>query len=364
MKSAICLFVTLFPLIIASVQAQTITINFDKDKAGEPPEGFTTALTGRGRPGVWVVVKDGTGNVLAQTDADKTGYRFPVCVFDGLTVKDADISARIKAISGQEDQGGGIVWRYRDKDNYYIVRANALEDNVVLYKVQNGKREDLPLKGSGRTYGKKVKVPAGQWNTLRVTAHGNLFTVWFNGLKLYEVEDGTFTEAGKVGLWTKADSVIHFDDLQVSKPPASVREQSGGKETGQTPIVVFVCEHGAAKSIVAAAHFNRLAEEQHLNLRAIARGTNPDSEISPKAVQGLQADGLAPGEGAPKKISKADLVGARRVITFCTLPDDYPGGVRVEHWGDDLPVGENYNKARDTLVERIRRLLGELRSEQ
>ena len=81
--------------------------------------------------------------------------------------------------------------------------------------MQNGKREDLPLKGEGRTYGKKTKVPPMQWNTLRVTAQGNHFTVYFNGAKLYEVEDGTFTGAGKVGLWTKADSVIHFDDLQI-----------------------------------------------------------------------------------------------------------------------------------------------------
>ena len=220
MKSTIWLFVTLFPLIIASLQAQTASINFDKDKAGEAPKGFTTALTGKGKPGVWVVMKDDTApsksNVLAQTDADRTGYRFPVCVYDGLTVKDADISVKIKAISGKDDQGGGIVWRYKDKDNYYIVRANALEDNVVLYKVQNGKREDLPLKGVGKTYGKKTKVPSMQWNTLRVTAAGNLFTVYFNGAKLYEVEDGTFTDAGKVGLWTKADSVIHFDDLTIT----------------------------------------------------------------------------------------------------------------------------------------------------
>jgi hypothetical protein len=201
------------------VFAQSTTINFDKDKVGEPPSNTTTVLTGGGRPGKWVVIKDAAsaehGNVLAQTDADPTGYRFPVCVFDNITAKDADISVKIKAISGKGDQGGGIVWRYRDKDNYYIVRANALEDNVVLYKVQNGKREDLPLKGAGRTYGKKAQVPSGQWNTLRVTAEGNLSTVYFNGAKLYEVEDDTFTEAGKVGLWTKADSVIYFDDLEV-----------------------------------------------------------------------------------------------------------------------------------------------------
>jgi len=206
--------------IAAGAFAQTTTINFDKDKVGEVPKGFTTALTGRGKPGAWVVMKDDTAPskdaVLAQTDADSTGYRFPVCVYDGLTAKDADISVKTKAISGKGDQGGGIVWRYKDKDNYYIVRANALENNVVLYRVLNGKREDLPLKGEGKTYGKKVKVPSGQWNTLRVTAAGNLFTVYFNGAKLYEVEDETFKDAGKIGLWTKADSVIHFDDLQVT----------------------------------------------------------------------------------------------------------------------------------------------------
>jgi hypothetical protein len=220
MKPYICLIAVTFLFAAASVWAQTTTVNFDQDKVGDAPKGFTTALSGGGKPGVWVVVKDETapskGNVLAQTDADKTGYRFPVCIYDGLTGKDVDVSVKIKAISGKGDQGGGLVWRYRDKDNYYIVRANALEDNVVLYKVQNGKREDLPLKGAGRTYGKQVKVPSGQWNTLRVTAQGNLFTVYFNGTMLYEVEDGTFTEAGKVGLWTKADSVIHFDELQVN----------------------------------------------------------------------------------------------------------------------------------------------------
>jgi len=209
-----------FLIVTSNAFAQTTIINFDKDKVGEPPKGFTTALTGRGNPGVWVVMKDDTapsnGNVLAQTDADTTGYRFPVCVYDGLTTKDADISVKIKAISGKVDQGGGIVWRYRDKDNYYIVRANALEDNVVIYRVLNGKREDLPIKGAGRTYGKKVKVPSGRWNTLRVTAQGNLFTVYFNGEQLYQAEDDTFKDAGKVGLWTKADSVIYFDDLQVT----------------------------------------------------------------------------------------------------------------------------------------------------
>jgi hypothetical protein len=126
------------------------------------------------------------------------------------------LSVRFKTISGRVDQAAGLVWRLKDANNYYIVRANALEGNVVLYKVQSGKRTDLPVKGEGRTYGKKASVPSGQWNELRVTATGNLFEVYLNNQKLYEVEDNTFPESGKVGLWTKADSVTHFDDLRVT----------------------------------------------------------------------------------------------------------------------------------------------------
>ncbi len=95
------------------------------------------------------------------------------------------------------------------------MRANALEDNVVLYKVERGRRTDLPVKGQGRTYGKAAKVPAGQWSTLRVVATGPRFEVSLNGGKLYEVEDATFAAAGRVGVWTKADSVTHFDDLTI-----------------------------------------------------------------------------------------------------------------------------------------------------
>lgn len=145
---------------------------------------------------------------------------------------------------------------------------------------------------------------------------------------------------------------------------AGGQKQGEGKSAEQTPVIIFVCEHGAAKSIVAAAHFNKLAEERHLNLRAIARGTNPDQEIAPKVVQGLRADGLVSGEAAPKKISKADLVGAQRIITFCQLPDDYAGGMRVANWDDLPPVGEDYNKFRDKLVERLRGLLEELKPEK
>jgi arsenate reductase (thioredoxin) len=142
------------------------------------------------------------------------------------------------------------------------------------------------------------------------------------------------------------------------------QSQDAEKQTEQAPVVIFVCEHGAAKSILSAALFNKLARERGLNLRAIARGTNPDPEISPKVTRGLQADGMVASEPAPKKISKADLISASRVITFCALPDDYPRSVQVENWDDVLPAIEDYGRARDKLTERINRLLEELKSKQ
>lgn len=203
-------------LALAVASAAGRTVDFNQDTVDQPPKGFEFGHTaGVGRPGKWVVQTDGSNKVLAQTDADSTRSRFPVAVLSDLTTTDVDLAVRFKPISGRVDQAAGLVWRYQDQDNYYIVRANALEDNVVLYKVQNGKRTDLPLKGQGRTYGKKSEVPGAQWSTLRVAATGPRFEVYLNGTKLYEVEDTTFTRAGKVGVWTKADSVTHFDDLTV-----------------------------------------------------------------------------------------------------------------------------------------------------
>jgi hypothetical protein len=198
------------------IHGATHKVDFSDDAVGQPPKGFEFGHTAKsGAPGKWIVQAEGTNKYLAQVDADRTRSRFPVAVLAGVTTADADLSVRFKAVSGTVDQAAGLVWRYQNEDNYYIVRANALEDNVVLYKVENGKRTDLPVKGEGRTYGKKAEVRGGQWSTLRVVASGPRFEVYFNGTKLYEVEDTTFTQAGKVGVWTKADSVTQFDDLTV-----------------------------------------------------------------------------------------------------------------------------------------------------
>ena len=195
-------------------------VTFDEQKAGEPPAGFTCGLTGQGRPGTWKIVGDATAptgpSALGQMDEDATSYRFPVCVLDGVSATDVDLSVRFKPVRGAKDQAAGLVWRYRDQDNYYVVRANALESNVVLYKVEGGKRADLKPKGAGlSTYGRKANVAAGAWGLLRVIARGNRFEVYLGSDKLLDVEDSTFSGIGKVGLWTKADSVTYFDDLRV-----------------------------------------------------------------------------------------------------------------------------------------------------
>src|SRR5687768_15847029 len=208
--------IVLFMSSLLILAAATKKVDFSNDTAGQPPAGFEFGHTaGVGSPGKWIVQEDGGNKVLAQVEADSTRNRFPVAVLSDVSPADVDLSVRFKPISGRVDQAAGLVWRYRDQDNYYIVRANALEDNVVLYKVEGGKRTDLPVKGEGRTYGKKSDVPAGQWNTLRVVASGRVFEVYFNGTKLYEVDDATFGQPGKVGVWTKADSVTQFDDVIV-----------------------------------------------------------------------------------------------------------------------------------------------------
>ncbi len=194
-----------------------LTLDFDRMEARSPPLGFTQARTGGGSSGAWEIKQDTTApsgkKILAQTSSDPTNYRFPLCIYDAFEARDVDLQVSFKPLSGKVDQAAGLVWRYRDTDNYYVVRANALEDNVVLYKVENGKRSDLKPQGSWFAYGKDAPVPLGAWSSLRVLVRSNTFSVWLNGDPLFDVNDDTFPQAGKVGLWTKADSVTLFDTL-------------------------------------------------------------------------------------------------------------------------------------------------------
>jgi hypothetical protein len=197
----------------AVVIGQATIINFDGDEAGKAPKGFSFALTGRGKPGMWLVRKDDAehGNVLVQMDADTTDYRFPVAVFNDFSAVDVTLSVKFKALSGKGDQGAGLVWRYRDQNNYYITRCNALEDNCTVYHVIDGRRQAFQNKG--------VKVASGVWHTLKMEAVGPHFVVTYDGTKVLDATDQTFKEAGKVGLWTKADSVIAFDDFAFAGKP-------------------------------------------------------------------------------------------------------------------------------------------------
>ena len=189
----------------------SFTYNFDGDTVGIVPAKFHSARTGQGAESKWEVMADPTApskpNLVAQTSTDKTDYRFPLLIADDGSFKDLELSVKFKAVSGQVDRAGGLVFRLKDAGNYYIVRANALEDNYRLYHVVNGRRIQFA--------GANFKVTSGEWHELRVEAVGNKFICYYDGTKKIEATDDTFKDAGKVGLWTKADSVTYFDDLKV-----------------------------------------------------------------------------------------------------------------------------------------------------
>lgn len=180
------------------------TINFDSDATGSPPLGWMATKTGKGNPR-WTVDKDDTApskpNVLKQSGE----ATYPICLKNESNLKNGFVEVRFKAISGKDDQAAGLIWRAKDEDNYYVARANALEDNVTIYHTVAGKRTEKK-----RT---NIKVPPMQWQTLRVEFNGNRFTVFLNGKNVLEWTDSTLQDAGKVGLWTKADSVTLFDDF-------------------------------------------------------------------------------------------------------------------------------------------------------
>lgn len=193
-------------MLFAAGAAPTV-VNFDAAEAGKPPGGWTSAQTGSGKA-MWAVVRDATApsqpNVLKQSGA----ATYPVALKDDTAIKDGFIEVKFKPVSGKEDQAGGLVWRARDTNNYYVARANALEGNVTIYHTVNGRRTERKRASA--------KVASNQWHTLRVEFQGNRFTVVLDGQKAFDWVDDTFKDAGKVGVWTKADSVTLFDDFTYS----------------------------------------------------------------------------------------------------------------------------------------------------
>ena len=209
---AACLLACAEPRALAETGAIMIAINHMK--LGSPPSGFIFARTGKGGESEWTVTEDQTavsGRAIEQTSTDRTDYRFPLAIHESLSAANLDVGIRFKAVAGKIDQAGGIAVRLQDADNYYVVRANALEDNVRFYRVVQGRREQLG--------GVNLRVAPNQWHTLGLRAEGQRFTVSYDGKMLFSVTDRTFAEAGGVALWTKADSVTRFDEITITTRP-------------------------------------------------------------------------------------------------------------------------------------------------
>jgi hypothetical protein len=195
-------------------QTGAIMIAIDKMTVGAAPADFEFARTGQGRPAQWAVTADPTasgGRVIEQTSTDTTDYRFPLAIYRKLSAGNLDAVVYFKPVAGKVDQAGGIAVRLRDADNYYVVRANALEDNVRFYRVVKGRREQLE--------GANIKVTANEWHQLGLRAEAERFTVTFDGKPLFTANDRNFTGAGKVALWTKSDSVTRFDRIEIKPLP-------------------------------------------------------------------------------------------------------------------------------------------------
>jgi 3-keto-disaccharide hydrolase len=199
---------------VAHSQQGKHMIAIDKMVVGGPPAEFNFARTGQGGPAEWTVVSDASadvGRAIEQSSVDRTDYRFPLAIYTPVVVKNGEVSLRFKPMAGKVDQAGGIVMRLTNADNYYVVRANATEDNVRFYRVVKGRREQLESAN--------VKVAPNEWHTLGLKAEGDRFTVTYDGKQLYTVTDRIFAVAGKIGLWTKADSVTRFDRIEIKPFP-------------------------------------------------------------------------------------------------------------------------------------------------
>lgn len=193
-------------------EAKKVKWDFEDAAEGRLPKGWTSAKTGAGEGSVWKILTDSTApggsNVLAQT-AESPSALFNVCVANEFSFQDLEITVSFKAVKGKKDQGGGVVWRYIDANNYYITRMNPLEDNFRLYKIVGGKRTQLATK-------EELKVPVGEWHTLTVKMNRATIECLLDGKKELAAQDDTFTKPGKIGLWTKADAQTYFKNLIVA----------------------------------------------------------------------------------------------------------------------------------------------------
>jgi hypothetical protein len=214
--SAACLAVGVLASAKTQAQAQTGAkmIATETMMVGSVPAEFDFARTGQGGPGRWVVVEDATAagkRAIEQSSTDRTDFRFPLAIYQPATAKNIEVSLRFKPIAGKVDQAGGIAVRVTSPNDYYLVRANALEDNVRFYRIVKGRREQLATAN--------VKVTSGEWHSLGLKADNDRFTVVFDGKPLHSTSDRTFPGPGRVALWTKSDSVTRFDQISIQILP-------------------------------------------------------------------------------------------------------------------------------------------------
>jgi hypothetical protein len=188
------------------------TVSFESNQIGATPEGWTATLTGKG-DSRWTVERDETAPSKSKILKQSGRATYPLLLKNDTNIKDGFVEVKFKAVAGSQDRAAGVVWRARDANNYYVLRANALEDNFVLYKTVDGVRSSLDIVGRKGGYGVTVAVPANTWHSLRIDFKADRFGASFNGKQLFEVKDSTFTGTGKVGLWTKADSIVLFDQM-------------------------------------------------------------------------------------------------------------------------------------------------------
>jgi hypothetical protein len=195
----------------AAAQNVTTQIDVSRMDPGFAPDDFTFWRTGDGDVGDWRVLEDSSASdrqVIAQTSKDPTDYRFPLAVYRPISAKNVDVVLRLKPVGGTVDQAGGIIVRLTTPDDYYVVRANALEHNVRFYRMVKGQRQQLD--------GANIKIASNEWHTLALRAENDQFTISFDGSELFSTMDSTFVGSGKVGLWTKADSVTYFDGIAIT----------------------------------------------------------------------------------------------------------------------------------------------------
>ena len=201
--SALLLGITM----IVAVAAQTPKLDFETDQVGKQPAGWTATQTDSGRA-IWTVESDESAPAKSHVLKQSGTATYPICLKADTSLKDGVVEVMFKAISGKEDQAGGLIWRAKDPNNYYVARANALEDNVTIYHTVGGRRTEKKRAN--------LKVAPNQWHGLRVEFQGSHFVVIFDGRKALEWDDDTFRDSGMVGVWTKADSVTEFDAFSYS----------------------------------------------------------------------------------------------------------------------------------------------------